>query len=481
MHSRRLWPQSLKGQVLLTMALALLLAQTVSAVLIYRAQASLRQDALIHTAAIRLVTASQRQEAGAETPGASLKPPPNRRKHERQRVFDGPRGFRVEEAAQSPIQPGDLELSHDEQELQEIFAAQDMTIAKSLILRRAVARDPMAQQQIANRTALFQHDPQIHSDYVLIAAVQRQVGGPWLVARALETPYQKGLLLSLIGQTLLIYLVLFGAMALVLRQITQPLASLTRRMERFAETRDSSGQLTPKGPDDLRRLIAAHNAMEARIVALLDEKDVMLGAIGHDLKTPLAGLRVRIESIADDAERGKMAATIEEIVRVLDDILSLARVGRPTDPLESVELGALLGALVEEYEDLGEPVTLQQSQRIVAPSRAVWLRRALRNLIGNGLRYGQIVRVSLSQEEPKWAVIRIEDDGPGIPESAIAAMMEPFTRGDPSRNSETGGSGLGLTLARATADQHGGTLRLSNRRADDGTISGLTAELRLPL
>ena len=467
----KLWPKSLKGQVLLTLALALMLAQAISAVLIYRAQTNLRQNALIHSAAIRLISASQR-DAAHHVQDA----PEDRSDH-----AAGPRGFRVEVIAHSPEQHGDQELGADENELNEIFAAQDIAIANTVVLRRAVAQDRLAQERIARRSALFHHDLQTQSPYVLIAAVQPLAGGPWLVARELDPPYQQALLLSLIGQTLFIYVVLIGAMALVLRRITRPLAGLTRRTERFAETRDSSGQLTPEGPDDLRRLIMAHNAMEARITGLLDEKDVMLGAIGHDLKTPLAGLRVRIESIADDAERTKMAATIEEIVRVLDDILSLARVGRPSDPLEPLELGALLAALVEEYEDMGEPVTLAETQRLVARSRPVWLRRALRNLIGNGLRYGKAARVSLSHEEPKWALILIEDEGPGIPESAIAAMMEPFTRGDPSRNSETGGAGLGLTLARAIAEQHGGSLSLHNRRTDDGTISGLTAELRLPL
>ncbi|HUQ13730.1 MAG TPA: ATP-binding protein, partial [Novosphingobium sp.] len=192
--------------------------------------------------------------------------------------------------------------------------------------------------------------------------------------------------------------------------------------------------------------------------------------------TPLAALRVRIESVEDDTERGRMAATIEDIVRSLDDILTLARVGRPSDLPEPTELSALAAAVVEEYEDLGEPVTLAESGRLVAPVRAAWLRRGLRNLVDNALRYGVRARVSLSRDEG-CAVIRVEDDGPGLPESEIERMMEPFTRMEASRNSMTGGAGLGLTLARAIAEQHGGTLNLTNR-ADD---AGLVATIRLPL
>ena len=129
---------------------------------------------------------------------------------------------------------------------------------------------------------------------------------------------------------------------------------------------------------------------------------------------------------------------------------------------------------------MGENVELGETERVALPLRPTWLRRALRNLMGNALRYGKRARVSLAREGD-WAVIRIDDDGPGIPDEQIAPMMEPFTRGDPSRNSETGGAGLGLTLARAIADQHGGSLQLANRRDAEGRIAGLTASLRLPL
>jgi signal transduction histidine kinase len=315
---------------------------------------------------------------------------------------------------------------------------------------------------------------------MLVAAIKRPGEARWTVARVPLSdgePRRHGML---IGQTLLLYFVLVGGLAWLLRRITRPIAALTRRMERFAATRELDGQLEPSGPDDTRRLIGAHNALEARIAALLNEKDVMLGAIGHDLKTPLTALRVRIESVEDPAERAKMAASIEDITRSLDDILSLARVGRPSDPLERTDLSALLAAVAEEYEDMGEPVELGATERLALPLRATWLRRALRNLIENAVRYGGTARVSLIREGDS-ALVRIEDDGPGIPEGEIAAMMEPFARGEASRNRGTGGAGLGLTLARAIAEQHGGTITLRNRAGVDGGGAGLLAELRLPL
>jgi signal transduction histidine kinase len=207
---------------------------------------------------------------------------------------------------------------------------------------------------------------------------------------------------------------------------------------------------------------------------MLDEKDVMLGAIGHDLKTPLAALRVRIESVEDEGARHKMAATIEDITRTLDEILSLARIGRSDAPPEMTELGALAASVIEEFEDLGQPVTLAGGARIAAPVHLTWLKRGLRNLVTNALRYAGTAHVSVLRENG-MAVLRVEDEGPGIPEDRIHEMLEPFTRGEASRNRETGGSGLGLTLARAVAEQHGGTLTLANRPE-----GGLRAEIRIP-
>ena len=346
--------------------------------------------------------------------------------------------------------------------------------------RRGPDDDPVALRRLARRAAILGHRAARPPAYLLIAAVEQQRGGGWMMVRVPAPSTDRALIATLIGQTLLLYAVLVGAIALILGKMTRPLTALTRRVERFAETRNAAEQLEPQGPDDVRQLIVAHNALEARIAALIDEKDVMLGAIGHDLKTPLAALRVRIENVENEGERAKMAGTIEELARSLDDILSLARVGRPSDPREPTELSALVGAIVEEFEDTGDPVTLETTGRLVLSLRAIWLRRALRNLIGNALRYGRVARVSLARDGNE-AVIRIDDDGPGIETGNIARMLEPFTRGEPSRNSETGGAGLGLTLARAIAQQHGGTLQLINRcDASEATI-GLSAILRLPI
>ncbi|MCK9541207.1 MAG: ATP-binding protein [Novosphingobium sp.] len=464
-------PRSMLGQMMLAVALALLLAQGLGTALVYRAQAERRDEAMIHAAAFRLLAATRGENTVMR------------------RQPQGPfhvRGMRVEYSTAAPLRAGETRDTDAEAALRQFLVQENGgPVPEVVVLQRKVADDAYARDRLARRFPRHGPSPADNAENprpvrVMVAGLHDPQSGRWMVARVFVPGGGKQFLTSLLAQTLLIYIVLMGAIALILRRITRPLATLRDRLDAFSHDPGSPDKLEPKGPDDVRHLIEAHNAMEARISALLDEKDVMLGAIGHDLKTPLAALRVRIESVEDDAERERMATTIEDIVRTLDDILSLARVGRPSDPLEQSELSALVASVVEEYEDMGEPVTLEETLRVALPLRATWLRRAVRNVIGNALRYGKVARVGVGREGNR-AVIRIDDDGPGIADADIGRMLEPFTRGDPSRNTETGGAGLGLTLARAIAEQHGGSLRLENRRGPGGEVEGLAATISLPL
>lgn len=478
------WMRSLQGQMMLAIAAALLVAQGLSASLIWREVHQRHIATLVNGAAIRMF-----DDQGQGPPaGVSEGPEPGPGHTKRLPPFppsgppdDGlhlPRAIHVHVDARSPLQPGDIRMIEVENALRDVLVAQGETPGQLLVVERDAASDPLLRPALPELRVRFR----LAADSVLpklVIASQRRPDGSWVTVRSFMPSNEGTLVLRLLRQAVLTYLLLVGVVALILRRITRPLRALTRRIERFAADPISSDPLQPEGPDDIRRLIVAYNAMQARLSALLDEKDVMLGAIGHDLKTPLATLRVRIEAVVDDAERARMAATIEDINRSLDDILSLARVGRPSDPIEATELSALVADIIGEYEDMGDDVSLMRTERTVAPVRATWLRRALRNLVSNALRYGHRARVHLHRDA-REAVLVVEDDGPGIPEGAIARMMEPFTRLDPSRNTGTGGAGLGLTLARAIADQHGGSLTLANR-VEHGQIVGLAATLRLPL
>lgn len=464
----RLWPRSLLGQVLFAVALALLAAQAISGALLYRAAEQRREAATLHAAAFRLVVSPEGGRGFGPFARAGPRPHLQHRPHGRMRGM--PRALRIERTAVSPLLPGETLDRARASALREILAGGDAQIADLVVLERRAGDDPFLRERMARAGRRGGG-----ADRRMLVAGLRQAGEvEWRVARVLAPRAQPRALGTLLVQTVVLYLVLVGILFLLLRRITHPLAALTARVDRFAASPEAGHPLEPEGPDDIRHLIAAVGRMETRIAAMLDEKDVMLGAIGHDLKTPLAALRVRIESVEDPGERAKMAAGIEDITRSLDDILSLARVGRAVEPPERTELGALTASVVEEFEDMGEPAELGETRRLVLPVHVTWLKRALRNLVANAVRYGGAAEVSLAREDGE-VVLRVTDTGPGIPTDRIEAMLEPFTRGEASRNRETGGAGLGLTLARAIAEQHGGRLVLANR-----SQGGLTAEIRLP-
>ena len=470
-------PKSLLGQVTLAVALTLFIVQGVNGLLAWSIEKDRAETGLVNTLSLRLVASARIREGGAEDLVARIDPGraiSSRGEQDRPRRM-GRRFSGTDFTRETGFEtlPQDRAMPELQERLAETLRENGREFTDIRLVERPVSADPIARRFLQRLALRRGYAPEDLPDSIAIAGITD--GNGWDVVRApIRKPHEEfGPLFPLLqagALTLLLSFVLW----LVLRRITGPLAQLTTRTEEFSRRPGQSEPMEPHGPDDVRRLIGAHNAMEARISAMLAEKDVMLGAIGHDLKTPLAALRVRIESVEDEGERAKMAAGIEDITRSLDDILSLARVGRAHGPPERVDLAALTAAVVEEFEDMGEPVILGETTRIALPMHITWLRRALRNLIGNALRYAGEAEVSLLRESG-GAVLRVDDRGPGIPPERIADMMEPFTRGEASRNRETGGAGLGLTLARAIAEQHGGELVLENR--PDG---GLRAEIRLP-
>ena len=479
---------------MLSVALALLVAQVVSVSLLYRAGEERRESAIMTAAAFQLVNGAEIAERG----DGSREDRRGRRREGRNRRGQD-RGGNWGEDRGNPAAPGGLprrlrytvtdtapvaasETSGEgtrEERLRTILVAEGIDPHAVAVTVRTAGDDPVL-LAFAETRPRFRMRPQWRERNLFVVAIQREAGGAWEAARILDPQRPRAAMGVLLFQTLVTFAFLIVILFLVLRRITRPLALLTERVSDFSRQPDRVVLLEESGPSDTRRLIAAHNAMESRIAALLDEKDVMLGAIGHDLKTPLAALRVRIESVPHDVQRQKMADSIEDITATLDDILSLARIGHvAAQELEQVDLGALAIGVAEEFEDLGEPVTIidppNGQRRVIARVQETWAKRALRNLVSNAVRYGEAAQVSVF-EIGGYAVLRVDDQGPGIPPDQIAEMMEPFTRGEASRNRATGGAGLGLTLARAIAEQHGGELVLVNRNE-----TGLRAELRLPL
>jgi signal transduction histidine kinase len=296
----------------------------------------------------------------------------------------------------------------------------------------------------------------------------------WLNA-GLATPAPDPWLAFRLGAaTLILYLVVLGATLFLAARIVRPLRDLSRAAESFGG-RASPPVVEPRGPGDLRRAIEAFNAMNARVSALLDEKDRMLGAIGHDLRTPLASLRLRAEAIEEGETRDRIAAITEEMNAMLEDILVLARSGRLREPPRLVDVAALAETVADEFAELGANVTFASEGRAVARVRTDLLRRALRNLVDNAVKYGGSAEVAVAEGEGGTIRIEVADRGPGLPTAQLARAAEPFYRAEESRSRSTGGAGLGLAIAHAVAESHAGTLTLANREG-----GGLLATLTLP-
>ena len=455
---KRLLPKSLIGQIALVMAAALMVAQAInfSLILTERQRASAAQ---IEGPAInRFVLLVQRL--------APL-PPAERALLIRER----PRRVRYSLDAQSLV-PAGASVARLEERLRESAAANGLVlrevraaISDEVPPRRARRGnlDPGRQERIARRNRELQ---------TLLLSVRLQ-DGSWINGRVVTPRPNPWLAARLAGATLLIYLIVLGAMIWIAARLARPLRDLTAAAQRF-EGRGEAPQVTPRGPADVQRAILAFNAMSERVSAMLDENDRMLGAIGHDLRTPLASLRIRAEGVEPEEERQKMVATIEEMTSMLDDTLALARSGRATEPARNVDLSALADAVVEEFHALGHDVEMESSGRQIACVQPHLLRRAVRNLVENAIKYGGAARVAVRTHGDRVA-IEIGDGGPGIPEAEMENVQEPFYRLEASRSRETGGSGLGLTLARAAALAHGGRLELENRPQ-----GGLLARILLP-
>ncbi|HEV7690140.1 MAG TPA: ATP-binding protein [Hyphomonadaceae bacterium] len=298
--------------------------------------------------------------------------------------------------------------------------------------------------------------------------------GRWFSGSNFAPQPPGGDFVRLAAGTLITFLFVLAAALWIARRLSRPLNDLTHAAAQVGSAGEPQ-EVAVRGPADVRQTLEAFNAMSRRVSQLLGEKDVMLGALGHDLRTPLASLRIRLETMEPESERDKAVKTIEEASRLLEDILELARHGRSKEPVQPMDVSVLVEDMVEDYSETGMPVSLTSSQKTPVGVRPVLFRRALSNLIDNAVTYGERARLSV-QKVGNEALVRIEDDGPGMSEESLKSAADPFYRGDTSRNRRTGGAGLGLTLADAIAKAHGGSLELENRKPN-----GLVATIRLPI
>jgi len=270
----------------------------------------------------------------------------------------------------------------------------------------------------------------------------------------------------------------FGISALVLLPFAWLFARrLTRPISRFAASADrmSGDPLAPRvleeGPAELRTTAHALNRMQDRLSDYLAERTAMIGAIAHDLRTPLARIAFRIEAAPDEV-RDKVQADIEQMRAMIAATIGFVKgTGEPLQRAP-IDLDAMLRTVVAEEQDMGRAVALGDTVKARIMGDRVALGRLLQNLIDNGVTYGSPVTLALRREGDR-AIVTVADRGPGLKPELLDRVFQPFERGDPSRNRETGGIGLGLTIARAIARDHGGTLMLRN--GDGGGLEAIAA------
>ncbi len=258
------------------------------------------------------------------------------------------------------------------------------------------------------------------------------------------------------------------------RRITRPLGKLAIAAQRLGRGEDIQ-PLDEIGPDEVRRATAAFNAMQGRLTRFMRDRTFMLAAIGHDLRTPITAMRLRVEMIDDEDVKARLLASLDEMQQMAEAALAFAREDAAREETRRVDLGALVESVADDLAEIGGEIAIGAPDKIVFSCRPNALKRALRNLIENGLRYGKRVRVALARTAEEVAIV-IDDDGPGIAESQLERVFEPFVRLDESRSRETGGVGLGLAIARSIVRGHGGDIALINRPE-----GGLRATIHLPI
>jgi signal transduction histidine kinase len=252
------------------------------------------------------------------------------------------------------------------------------------------------------------------------------------------------------------------------RRLTAPVRTLAEAAERLG--RDVNAAPLPEdGPLEVAAAAAAFNTMAFRIRRFIEDRTLLLTAIGHDLRTPITRMRLRAEFMEDDEQRAKMLRDLDEMEAMVSATLTFGRNATLTEPLSPVDLPELIRTVLDEAGDAApdsaDRLSYVGPDHLTAQLRGQSFKRVLTNLVSNALKYGETAEVRLSGPKTPGELLRIEvcDQGPGIPAEDMERVLQPFQRLETSRNRETGGVGLGLTIARDITRAHGGELTLANR------------------
>lgn len=300
----------------------------------------------------------------------------------------------------------------------------------------------------------------------------RDASGQWVTVKPADQPildeWQLRVLLWLGGSALLIA----PAGYLFARRITAPLAAFATAARRLGADPNSPPVML-EGPAELGEAADAFNDMQLRVRRYLADRTAMFSAISHDLRTPLARTRFKVERAAPDL-RDSIVQDLDQMDGMISAVLKFMREGSAAAERQPVDLASLLQTVVDDATDAGGKASLQEVSGLVVSGDPQALRRMFGNLVKNAITYGGGAHV-IAHAAGGDAVVEVQDDGPGVAESELERVFDPFYRADRARNLDAGGMGLGLAIARSIARDHGGEVTLRLRRP------GMSADVRLPL
>jgi signal transduction histidine kinase len=301
----------------------------------------------------------------------------------------------------------------------------------------------------------------------------RLADGSWLYFGMRHSGGQWTFTLGRMGLALIPVLALLIVGGIMIRRTLAPLRDLTKATERIGLSDEV--MVAEGGSNDVRNLIRAFNAMQTRIHRLITERTETLAAVGHDLRTPLARLQLRLEALPENEAREAIEGDLSEMGEMIDSLLAFLSGEKNGEPPVRTDLAVMIATVVDTYQDHDRDVDYVGPDHFEMAVRALSLRRAIINLIENALHYGQRARVSLERKD-RELLIRVDDDGPGIPRDRLEEVLKPFARLDEARQRNTRGLGLGLAIVARAVEQEGGELLLANRPE-----GGLRAEICLHL
>jgi signal transduction histidine kinase len=316
----------------------------------------------------------------------------------------------------------------------------------------------------------------VHEEHFLVAPFEvgvRRADGRWDVIRPQPAfglnPWQQRVALWFVLTALAMAPVAY----VFARRLSAPIRLFAVAAERLGRD-PRAPPLALRGSTEITVAVRAFNDMQERLRRYVEDRTAMVGAIAHDLRTPLTRLRFRIEALPED-QRTKMGADIDQMEAMISAALTFVRDTSQPAQRTPLELSSLLESLCDEMAETGAETEVETGDKVVLEGDPMALRRLFANLLDNAVKFGGRARARVSRVGAT-VVVEIDDDGPGIPPTDRERVFEPFYRREPSRSRRTGGSGLGLAIVRSIARGHGGDVDLVNRRE-----GGLTARVQLPL